>query len=117
MLRVLAMHRDEAYRIDRDDVVPDDLLAAGEISYAGIDELGTVQKDAEALDRHIRAILRHPLVEADLIAEWIDTLTDGYWQRLHLSPGGFDRAAGLSGARDCIARLVPGVYRQGVRRA
>lgn len=55
--------------------------------------------------------------EADLIAEWIDTLTDGYWQRLHLSPGGFDRAAGLSGARDCIARLVPGVYRQGVRRA
>ncbi len=30
MLRVLEMHRDAAYRIDNDDVVPDDLLSAGQ---------------------------------------------------------------------------------------
>jgi len=51
--------------------------------------------------------------EAERIAEWIDTLTDGYWQRLHLSPGSFDRAAGLAGARACIARLVPGQFGPG----
>ena len=33
MLRVLEMHRDASYRIDNDDVVPDDLLAAGQMAW------------------------------------------------------------------------------------
>ncbi|MEO6652676.1 MAG: vitamin B12-dependent ribonucleotide reductase [Ilumatobacteraceae bacterium] len=33
MLRVLEMHRDASYQIDDDDVVPDDLLAAGQMAW------------------------------------------------------------------------------------
>jgi ribonucleoside-diphosphate reductase alpha chain len=33
MLRVLAMHRDASYQIDNDDVVPDDLLSAGQLAW------------------------------------------------------------------------------------
>jgi ribonucleoside-diphosphate reductase alpha chain len=33
MLRVLTMHRDASYRIDNDDVVPDELLAAGQLAW------------------------------------------------------------------------------------
>jgi ribonucleoside-diphosphate reductase alpha chain len=33
MLRVLTMHRDESYRIEHDEVVPDDLLTAGQLAW------------------------------------------------------------------------------------
>jgi ribonucleoside-diphosphate reductase alpha chain len=33
MLRVLAMHRDASYQIENDDVVPDDLLSAGQLAW------------------------------------------------------------------------------------
>jgi ribonucleoside-diphosphate reductase alpha chain len=33
MLRVLTMHRDASYQIDHDDVVPDELLAAGQLAW------------------------------------------------------------------------------------
>ena len=45
--------------------------------------------------------------QADQLAEWMDTLTDGYWQRLHLAPDSFDRADAMRATKDCIARLVP----------
>lgn len=47
--------------------------------------------------------------EAEQLAEWMDTLTDGYWQRLHLAPESFDRAAAMQASKECIARLVPGI--------
>jgi TetR/AcrR family transcriptional repressor of bet genes len=43
--------------------------------------------------------------EADQMAEWMDTLTDGYWQRLHLSPHSFDREAALAATRGCMRQL------------
>ena len=45
--------------------------------------------------------------EADQIAEWMDTLTDGYWQRLHLAPDGYDREIAHKATIDCLARLYP----------
>lgn len=48
-----------------------------------------------------------PAEEAGRIAEWMETLTDGYWQRLHLTPERIDRDAARAATRDCLARLVP----------
>lgn len=45
------------------------------------------------------------LAEAEQMAEWTDTLTDGYWQRLHLSPGTFDRERALEATLACLRRL------------
>jgi TetR/AcrR family transcriptional repressor of bet genes len=41
------------------------------------------------------------------MAEWMETLTDGYWQRLHLAPGSLDRAEAAAAAWACLVRLVP----------
>lgn len=47
--------------------------------------------------------------EADQLAEWMESLTDGYWQRLHLAPGSYDRQRALSASKVCLGRLVPGL--------
>ncbi|WP_425045812.1 TetR family transcriptional regulator C-terminal domain-containing protein [Primorskyibacter sp. S87] len=46
-------------------------------------------------------------LSASQMAEWMETLTDGYWQRLHLAPGSLDRAAAEAAAWGCLVRLVP----------
>ena len=45
--------------------------------------------------------------EAEKMAEWMDTLTDGYWQRLHLAPDSFDRSTARDATRECLTRLLP----------
>ena len=45
--------------------------------------------------------------EADLIADWIDTLTDGYWQRLHVYPDATRRQDAVHMALKMIAKLLP----------
>ncbi|MCR9127014.1 MAG: TetR family transcriptional regulator C-terminal domain-containing protein [Rhodobacteraceae bacterium] len=42
-------------------------------------------------------------------ADWTDTLTDGYWQRLHLAPDSFDRAAALIAVQQALTRMRPGI--------
>ncbi len=44
--------------------------------------------------------------EADAIAEWIDTLTDGFWQNIHLHPGRATRDAALDATRTLVDRLL-----------
>ena len=39
-------------------------------------------------------------------AEWIDTLTDGYWQNIHLHPGRATREAAIASTRALVMRLV-----------
>ncbi len=60
----------------------------------------------EALVPIWRALLTQE-EEATPMAEWMDTLTDGYWQRLHLAPRSVDRSAALVSASACLARLLP----------
>lgn len=45
--------------------------------------------------------------EAGQLAEWMEALTDGYWQRLHLAPHQFTRHEALAASRVWLARLVP----------
>ncbi len=45
--------------------------------------------------------------EAPCHADWTETLTDGYWQRMHLSAGHIDRHHALAATRAAIARLAP----------
>ncbi len=44
--------------------------------------------------------------EVHEIAEWIDTLTDGFWQNIHLHPGRATREASIISTRRLIERLV-----------
>ncbi len=46
--------------------------------------------------------------EVASIAEWIDTLTDGFWQNIHLHPGRKTRQAALTSTRALIAKLIGG---------
>lgn len=71
------------------------------------------QRRREALSTVWRAVLPDASAEqAGQMAEWMDTLTDGYWQRLHLSPESFDRADAHRAAQECIARLAPQIGRK-----
>ncbi len=49
--------------------------------------------------------------EAEQLAEWMETLTDGYWQRLHLGPGSCDRDTALRATISCLNRISPGLSR------
>lgn len=53
--------------------------------------------------------VRPDLVAEDIaeIADMVETLTDGYWQHLHLTPDSIDRAAAHAATERAIARLVP----------
>ncbi len=72
---------------------------------------------AEAFDARRREVLVDIWAEllpeggiagAGQMAEWMETLTDGYWQRLHLAPTEFNRSGAFESCRVCLARLVPG---------
>jgi TetR/AcrR family transcriptional repressor of bet genes len=47
-----------------------------------------------------------PEEEADQNAEWVETLTDGYWQRLHLSPASFDRRTARIAAQRALTLFL-----------
>lgn len=53
--------------------------------------------------------------EGERVAEWLDTLSDGYWQRLHLAPSSFDRDAAYRTALDWAERVISGVASQPLR--
>lgn len=73
---------------------------------------------AEAFDARRRAavtdvwrrLLQGADKEAAQMADWTDTLTDGYWQHLHVSPGSFDRARARAATLDFMARILPEVF-------
>lgn len=44
--------------------------------------------------------------QADEIAEWIDTMTDGFWQKLHLSPSDVTREDALEGSTAFVTYLM-----------
>lgn len=48
-----------------------------------------------------------PQDEIHRIADWIDTLTDGYWQRLHILPETMSRAAAIGATLQVVSRLLP----------
>jgi len=43
--------------------------------------------------------------DAARVAEWIDTLTDGYWQNIHLHPARMSADAAITSTRAMIAQL------------
>ncbi|MEM7076364.1 MAG: TetR family transcriptional regulator C-terminal domain-containing protein [Pseudomonadota bacterium] len=52
----------------------------------------------------------HGAPDIEQMAEWIEAFTDGYWQRLHIAPGEYDRADVLQDCRAVLARLLPGRF-------
>jgi TetR/AcrR family transcriptional repressor of bet genes len=46
--------------------------------------------------------------EAEQLTEWLETLSDGYWQRLHLAPDSLDRAAACRATLAALALMRPG---------
>jgi TetR/AcrR family transcriptional regulator, transcriptional repressor of bet genes len=59
----------------------------------------------------IRAICTELLQDAEPghaenVAEWIDTLTDGFWQHIHVRPEGMAPARALASTRAMIAELL-----------
>jgi len=76
---------------------------------------GQYAEVAEAFDRRRREALmavwerllpkdRKP--EAGQMADWMEALTDGYWQRLHLAPEVFSRVEAVTACRICLERLL-----------
>ena len=68
---------------------------------------------AEGFDRGRRRELRalcaqlSPEEESDDMADWLDRLSDGYWQTLHVNPAGLSPEAGRTACLRLIARLLP----------
>jgi len=75
--------------------------------YDDVAEAFDTRRSAALAEVWARLLPGRPAEEAAQLAEWTDTLTDGYWQRLHLAPTQFDRAAALKATQDCLQRLVP----------
>ena len=45
--------------------------------------------------------------ESDKVANWIDTLTDGYWQQIHVFPETTRRKESVSATLEMVAKLLP----------
>jgi TetR/AcrR family transcriptional repressor of bet genes len=48
-----------------------------------------------------------PAARSDQVADWIDTMTDGYWQNLHLFPQSWTREKAAADALALVAELLP----------
>ncbi|WP_299351520.1 TetR family transcriptional regulator C-terminal domain-containing protein [uncultured Shimia sp.] len=46
-------------------------------------------------------------LKARELSEWIDTLTDGYWQRMYLFPESCSRQTAIDGTRAFLSRMLP----------
>ena len=63
---------------------------------------------ATALQQICRKLMvGSPAGKADEMGAWIDTLTDGFWQKLHLFPEEFSREDALSATLSLVAQLLP----------
>lgn len=62
----------------------------------------------ETLERVCTALVQGTdgLDAAELV-DWIETLTDGYWQKLHLFPDAVSRETAIATALRLLARLLP----------
>lgn len=47
-----------------------------------------------------------PNKDAEMISEWIDTLTDGFWQRLHLFPNSISRDQAVAATVKLVSQLM-----------
>ncbi|MBZ8118629.1 TetR/AcrR family transcriptional regulator [Roseovarius sp. LXJ103] len=59
--------------------------------------------------RQICAKLMPDAPEAEIaeVAEWIDTISDGYWQHLHVSPASVTRESAHHATLALVCRLIP----------
>ncbi|MBW7920785.1 MAG: TetR family transcriptional regulator C-terminal domain-containing protein [Rubellimicrobium sp.] len=68
----------------------------------------------EAIREICRALFPEDQADvAESVAIWIDMLTDGYWQRMHLFPVRCTRETALEGARAFLARMLPAHFGAG----
>ncbi|MEZ5777012.1 MAG: TetR family transcriptional regulator C-terminal domain-containing protein [Paracoccaceae bacterium] len=66
------------------------------------------QNRTTAIREICRELVRDtPKGRADMVADWIDTYTDGYWQKLHLFPGAENRENAIAATFALIAELMP----------
>lgn len=66
------------------------------------------QDRLDAIHRLCAALLPDETAEDSAkIAEWIDTLTDGYWQSLHIFPKSITRPEAVRATLTMVARLMP----------
>jgi TetR/AcrR family transcriptional repressor of bet genes len=75
--------------------------------YAEVSEDFDTRRHLAIRDLWLRVLPAGSDVRATQYAEWMDTLTDGYWQRLHQTPGDMDREEAGAATRACLAALVP----------
>lgn len=62
----------------------------------------------------LHGLWREVLPDADeaevmRLTNWMETVTDGYWASLHLSPGSLTRAEALNATKTLLQRVVPGL--------
>ncbi len=63
---------------------------------------------SEAIRQLCRTLFAdQPDSNPDRIGDWIDTLTDGFWQKLHLFPGTLTPEHAVASTLDLVAELLP----------
>ncbi len=62
---------------------------------------------SRAIQKMCQDLLPGDADRAANIADWIDTLTDGYWQNLYLFPANYSNASALESSLKCLAALLP----------
>ena len=66
------------------------------------------QRRAEAIQNVCHLLLNNSSErDVDRVANWIDTLTDGYWQKLHVFPNSIRRKEAIAETLDFTGKLLP----------
>ena len=75
--------------------------------YAVVSAAFDCERSAAIREACARLLAGAPQDEINQIADWIDTLSDGYWQRLHVLPETITREMALTATLQAVARLLP----------
>lgn len=75
--------------------------------YAAVAETFDNRRREALVDIWRALLVGKPGTDAGQMAEWLETLTDGYWQRLHLSPGALDRKEAHRATCALLCRVMP----------
>jgi TetR/AcrR family transcriptional regulator, transcriptional repressor of bet genes len=66
-------------------------------------------KRSDAIRQICRKLSPNDPVKADLAGDWIDTMTDGYWQKMHLFPQTYSRELAIRRALQLLQTLFSDV--------
>ena len=79
-------------------------------NYAELADAFDMRRHEALLALWVEVLPDAAVAAVEQITEWMETLTDGYWQSIHLTPDSIDRHGALSATKAFLSQMHPQLF-------